>query len=282
MAEQRALVLIDGQIQELPIGDTLAGAGGGATPGADLVGAKLTLTTDLNIPESIDTLITFASTQFDTGPFWNVSNPTRITIPTGVTYVEVVVSLASRMIQAGTADYIVRLKKNGVEFQAYIIDNQFWGPPPISSGVLPVIAGDYIQVEVWCTEQWELSSSSSFVTVKSATGVQGEPGPMAEMVQTQITATAHTLDNTDLAGNVIRRMNNASTITVTVAPDLTGTEPVTFIRTGAGAVTFVAGAEVTLLSAGGNRSIADQYGSATLIPDSTTPNTYYLIGNLTT
>lgn len=29
MAEQRALVLIDGQIQELPIGDTLAGASGG-------------------------------------------------------------------------------------------------------------------------------------------------------------------------------------------------------------------------------------------------------------
>jgi hypothetical protein len=107
-------------------------------------------------------------------------------------------------------------------------------------------------------------------------------GGIVEMVQTEITATAHTLDNADLAGNVIRRMSNAGTTTITIAPDLTGTEPVTFIRTGAGAVTFAAGAGVTLLSAGGNLSIADQYGSATLIPDSTTANTYYLIGNLTT
>ena len=102
------------------------------------------------------------------------------------------------------------------------------------------------------------------------------------MVQTEITATAYSTVSADFAGDVIRRMNNAATQTITVEPSMTGGQPVTFIRTGAGAVTFAAGVGVTIHSAGGNLSIADQYGSATLVPDATTANTYYLIGNLTT
>lgn len=109
------------------------------------------------------------------------------------------------------------------------------------------------------------------------------PGiPSTTMVQTELTGTTHTVDNTDLAGHIVRRMNNAAAITITVAPDLTGTEPATFIQTGAGVVTFAPGAGVTLHSAGGNLSIANQYGSATLIPDATTANVYYIVGNLTT
>jgi len=106
-------------------------------------------------------------------------------------------------------------------------------------------------------------------------------GGATAMVQTEIVATAYSTVNGDFAGNVIRRMNNAATQTITVEPSMTGEQPVTFIRTGVGAVTFAAGTGVTILSAGGNLSIADQYGSATLVPDATTANTYYLIGNLT-
>ena len=104
----------------------------------------------------------------------------------------------------------------------------------------------------------------------------------SKMVQTEITATAYSTVSGDFAGNVIRRMNNAATQTITIEPSMTGGQPVTFVRTGAGAVSFAAGVGVTIQSAGGNLSIADQYGSATLIPDATTAETYYLIGNLTT
>lgn len=111
-------------------------------------------------------------------------------------------------------------------------------------------------------------------------GVQGVAG--STMVQTEITATAYSTVNGDFSGNIIRRMNNGSAQTITIEPSMTGGQPVTFIRVGAGAVTFAAGSGVTIHSAGGNLSIADQYGSATLVPDATTANTYYLIGNLTT
>jgi hypothetical protein len=287
MAEQRALVLIDGQIQELPIGDTLAGASGGAPiPSAGLVGAKALLTTDLNIPGFFDTLVTFGSTEFDTSSFFSAGQPTRLTIPADVTYVEILASFSARTLQSNSTDYIVRFLKNGVVFQTYTIDNQFWGPPPIHSGVLPVVAGDYIEVQVWCTEEWELSSTTSFVTIKSATGIQGIQGEQgvagSTMVQTEITTTTYSTVNGDFSGNVIRRMNNGSTQTITIEPSMTGGQPVTFIRVGAGAVTFAVGAGVTIHSAGSNLSIADRYGSATLIPDTTTADTYYLIGNLTT
>lgn len=104
----------------------------------------------------------------------------------------------------------------------------------------------------------------------------------ALMTQTEITATSYSTVNGDFAGGVIRRMNNAAAQTITVEPSMTGGQPVTFIATGAGAVSFAAGVGVTIHSAGGNLTIADQYGSATLIPDATTADTYYLIGNLTT
>lgn len=108
------------------------------------------------------------------------------------------------------------------------------------------------------------------------------PGSGSSMVQTELNGTTHIVDNVDLAGNVVRRLNNAGTITVTVPAGLTGAEPVTFIQTGAGAVSFSAAVGVNILSAEGNLSIASQYGSASLIPDSTTADTYYLVGHLAT
>jgi hypothetical protein len=77
-------------------------------------------------------------------------------------------------------------------------------------------------------------------------------------------------------------MNNVDQITVTVPENLTGVEPATYIQTGAGAVVFVAGTNVTIHSADGNLTIGAQYGSATLIPDGDTANVYYLVGHLTT
>jgi len=102
----------------------------------------------------------------------------------------------------------------------------------------------------------------------------------SSMVQTELTGTTHTVDDTDLAGNVIRKLNNAAAITVTVAPSLTGTEPATYIQTGAGAITFAPGAGVTILSADSNLTIGAQYASASLIPDTVTADTFYLVGNL--
>ena len=100
------------------------------------------------------------------------------------------------------------------------------------------------------------------------------------MKQTEITATSYSTVNADFAGSVVRRMNNASAITVTVEPGMVGDQPCTFIQTGAGTVSFAAGSGVVINSLDSNLDIAGQYGSATLIPDVDNSNTYFLVGAL--
>ncbi|MBT8449196.1 MAG: hypothetical protein KJO69_05875, partial [Gammaproteobacteria bacterium] len=82
----------------------------------------------------------------------------------------------------------------------------------------------------------------------------------------------------DFAGNIVQKLNNAAANTVTVTPGLAATEPCTFMQTGAGATSFVAGTGVTINSLDGNLTLAGQYASATLIPDGL--NNYHLLGAL--
>lgn len=99
----------------------------------------------------------------------------------------------------------------------------------------------------------------------------------------QVTTTTYTTVDADhLNGRVVKKMNNASAITVTVAPSLTNKEPCTFIQEGAGTVTFAAGSGVTIHSADGNLSTRVQYSAATLIPDHDNADTFFLVGDLTT
>jgi hypothetical protein len=103
---------------------------------------------------------------------------------------------------------------------------------------------------------------------------------MVEFVTDAETATTYTVVDSDLAGNVLKEMDNATAITVTVAPSLTGTEPATFIQKGVGMVTFVAGAGVTINSPNGNLKMGGQFASVSLIPDKSLADTFYLIGSL--
>lgn len=91
---------------------------------------------------------------------------------------------------------------------------------------------------------------------------------------------SYTVSNADLAGNMVRRFSFSSAGTVTVPAGLTGTEPMTVIGTGSGAVSIVADTGVTINSADDLLSLRTQYSSATLIPDADTADTYYLIGDL--
>lgn len=102
------------------------------------------------------------------------------------------------------------------------------------------------------------------------------------MTQTEITGTTYTTLEADFAGNVIRRMNDGTGVTITVAAGLSNQEPATFIQTGAGQITFAPDTGVTINSADGKLKTRVQFSSATLIPDVTTANTYYLVGDITT
>jgi hypothetical protein len=100
-------------------------------------------------------------------------------------------------------------------------------------------------------------------------------------VTTQSGAT-YTVDNDDLF-QVAILTSNASTKTVTIAPDSTLTlaavgSAITFINTGAGLLTFAAGAGVTIVSAGAVSAAPTlaQYKSAVAIRQSA--NSWIIVG----
>lgn len=112
-----------------------------------------------------------------------------------------------------------------------------------------------------------------------ATGPQGEQANGTRNLTLQEdTTTAYVVVNGDLDGNVFHEQNNAAANTVTVNNTLTGAEPLTVMQTGAGQTTFVAGAGVTINSAGGLLALSGQYSSGTLIPVGS--NVYRLVGDL--
>ena len=92
------------------------------------------------------------------------------------------------------------------------------------------------------------------------------------------TATTYTVVDADLDGRGVKPMAAATAITITVPTGLTGTEPCTFIQDGVGVVTFEAAIGVTIKSAGGALSISSQNAAATLIPDKSAADTFWLVG----
>lgn len=90
----------------------------------------------------------------------------------------------------------------------------------------------------------------------------------------------YVLTDSDLAGNVIKKLNQAGANTVTVNSGLTGTEPVMLVQQGLGQTTVVAGSGVTIRSADAALKLRTRYSGATLIPDGA--DTYLLVGDITT
>ena len=119
-------------------------------------------------------------------------------------------------------------------------------------------------------------SPTSLVGPTGATGAAGTNGTSfpAKSVNSQ-TGTSYTLQNSDLAGNVVLKMNNASAITLTVNTGLTGVEPVHVLQYGAGQITISGSA--TIRYAMGLKSRA-QYSAFSLIPIDT--NEYLAVGDM--
>jgi len=101
-----------------------------------------------------------------------------------------------------------------------------------------------------------------------------------ELAVDEETATTYTTVLADFAGNVVKKMNNASDITVTVAASISAADAVTFIQEGAGQVIFVEDSGVTIKCKGSGDRTVGQYSAATLIPDlDAGADVYWLIGD---
>ena len=106
-----------------------------------------------------------------------------------------------------------------------------------------------------------------------ANGTNGTSFP-AKSVNTQ-SGTSYTLQNSDLAGNVVLKMSNAAAITLTVNTGLTGIEPVHIIQYGAGQITVAGTATIRYATGLKSRS---QYSAFSLIPIGT--DEYLAVGDM--
>jgi hypothetical protein len=90
---------------------------------------------------------------------------------------------------------------------------------------------------------------------------------------------AKTANYTTVAGDAGFTINSTSTaITVTISNTLTAAQRIDFVQTGAGQITFAAGAGVTLNSKGAKLKTAGQYSAATVI--CLASGSYLLVGDL--
>ena len=137
---------------------------------AGLVGARTSLTTTTVIAATTNTIVSWDAAAWEAnGTFWAGGNPTRLTIPTSptITHVQVTAhAIAQAAEGAGAEDFIIRIKLNGAIIHKVIIDNQFWGPPMISSGLIAVVAGDYLELELWSTIAWDLDEALTFMSIE--------------------------------------------------------------------------------------------------------------------
>jgi len=174
----------------------VAAAGGGSVKAA-----KGLFTTNFDVPATTDTILSIASTEFDTDGFWSAGSPTRFTVPADTSWVVLTANVVARQLQTASTDYILRFKKNGVNFQSVTVDNQFWGPPAMTSGPLEVVAGDYFELEVWCTDAWELNTALSFFTIHALAAGGGGASAIDDLTDVD-TSTAAPTDGQALVWNV--------------------------------------------------------------------------------
>lgn len=176
-------------------------------------------------------------------------------------------------IYLATTDWGATVTANSL--QIYLNQTGF-APSALPAGVAVRNGGEWI--EVVPQEGWAVYDQGADARLRYDGAAWNTEGQQTGMSLIDDPASDRSLLNADFAGNLIIGRSNAAAQTVTVPPGLAGTEPVTFVVTGAGALTFTPGTGVTINSAGGSLVVSTQYASVTLIPQGA--DSYLLIGGL--
>lgn len=127
--------------------------GSGGSGGLTFAGASVVRTSALAVvpPQTI----AWQAAQFDTNGFWNIANPSRLTVPTGVSKIRLTASLDLDANFDIDRSLVLLIVKNGVtadagRVAATVGETSDYVAPTYSlvSGILNVVPGDYFEVYV--------------------------------------------------------------------------------------------------------------------------------------
>ena len=108
-----------------------------------------------SIPTTTWTALTMANVEYDTDGFWDVANPTRFTVPAGVSRVKMYGG--TRLDIDPNQNFVgVRVSKNGVQLLPQIqagwssnVTSARTFTPAIATPAISVAPGDYLEVEAF-------------------------------------------------------------------------------------------------------------------------------------
>jgi len=112
-------------------------------------GSTLALTSNLAVPASTFTPITWPVPLIDKLGMWSAGAPTRLTIPANVT----IITVWGGIVASAGANQLVlhRIWKNGAEINIVANTGIALNSTFLQSAALPVVAGDYFELVNWCS-----------------------------------------------------------------------------------------------------------------------------------
>lgn len=112
-------------------------------------GALVQLTSPETIPDNLGTVIPWDATVYDVGGWWSVGNPTRLTVPAGVS--RVIVSCNIQWAANNVGERLVVQRKNDGTFPGQgasrLVPIEL-ADANVHSAVVDVVAGDFFEILV--------------------------------------------------------------------------------------------------------------------------------------
>ena len=125
-------------------------------------GALVRRATTQAVAATTNTQLAFSDAVYDTDSFWSGGSPTRLTVPSGVTKVQLWGGVAW---SGGSANGTLRLLKNGATFLGRGNISAASGFTDqgltVISAVIPVVAGDYFEAQVYLSAARTVSADGA-------------------------------------------------------------------------------------------------------------------------
>jgi hypothetical protein len=128
---------------------------------SDLKYSLLARSVDQSISAGVTTNISWDTETVDTSGWHDGTNPTRVTVPSGVSYVRLACNLQT---SSNSSQVVLSLIKNGSVFVGSVsYDNDTTGQDflNVCTGIIPVSPGDYFEATIFSTNARSITSGTS-------------------------------------------------------------------------------------------------------------------------